>query len=45
MDFAPLPDRDNFRTEDEYKKATEKWEREFKRALKKYRVESQSKPT
>ena len=45
MDFAPPPDRDNFQTDDEYKKAREKWEREFKSALKKYGIGSQGEPT
>ena len=44
MDFA-RPRRDNFQTDDEYKKAREKWEREFKSALKKYGIGSQGEPT
>ena len=45
MDFVPPPERDNFQTDDEYKKAKEKWEKEFKRALKLYGFESQDEKT
>lgn len=39
MDFAPPPNREDFKDQNEYEIALKEWEKEFKKFSKKYNIE------